>query len=176
MFKQTGYDVKELPDEDDKPHIDCNGTLKVTLDSCFNIFLYILHHQLLYMYTLVTLQVWRVNVGKLSPVPVVEQRKLYSGDCYTVQYTYSANGREERLFYIWLGSKSYTEDRADAISLTSVVVDSTKGDPVLVSYLLDSLLFEYYNFLSCHNYLDMLIRCTAKIHSLDNGKKRLTSW
>ncbi|XP_024981262.1 villin-1 isoform X1 [Cynara cardunculus var. scolymus] len=103
MFKQTGYDVEELPDEDDKPHIDCNGTLKV----------------------------WRVNVGKLSPIPVVEQRKLYSGDCYTVQYTYSANGREERLFYIWLGSKSSTEDRGDAISLTSVLVDSTKGDPVL---------------------------------------------
>lgn len=103
MFKQTGYDVKELPDEDEKPHIDCNGTLKV----------------------------WRVNGGKLSPVSVVEQRKLYSGDCYTVQYTYSANEREERLFYIWLGSKSSTEDRADAISLTSVVADSTKGDPVL---------------------------------------------
>nr|XP_043638256.1 villin-1-like [Erigeron canadensis] len=31
MFKQTGYDVEELPDEEDKPHMDCNGTLKVTL-------------------------------------------------------------------------------------------------------------------------------------------------
>ena len=30
------------------------------------------------------------------------------------------------------------EDRAEAISLTSGVVDSTKGDPVLVSYLLNS--------------------------------------
>ncbi|KAD4981896.1 hypothetical protein E3N88_18567 [Mikania micrantha] len=103
MFKHTGFDVTELPDEDDKLHIDCSGTLKV----------------------------WRVNNGKLSPVSVVDQRKLYSGDCYTVQYIYSANGREERLFYIWLGNSSSTEDRADAISLTSVIVDSTKGEPVL---------------------------------------------
>ncbi|XP_023732245.1 villin-1 [Lactuca sativa] len=103
MFKQTGYDVEELPDEDEKSHIDCNGTLKV----------------------------WRVNNGKLSPVPVVEQRKLYSGDCYTVQYIYSTNGREERLFYIWLGNKSCVEDREDAISLTSGLVDSTKFEPVL---------------------------------------------
>ncbi|MFS8022362.1 putative villin headpiece, villin/Gelsolin, ADF-H/Gelsolin-like domain superfamily [Helianthus anomalus] len=103
MFKQTVYDVDELPDEDEKPHIICNGTLKV----------------------------WRVNNGKLSPVPVVDQRKLYSGDCYTVQYIYSANGREERLFYIWLGNKSSPEDRADAVSLTNVIVGSNKGEPVL---------------------------------------------
>ncbi|KAI7757930.1 hypothetical protein M8C21_007666 [Ambrosia artemisiifolia] len=103
MFKQTGYDVDELPDEDEKPHIVCNGTLKV----------------------------WRVNNGKLSPVPVVDQRKFYSGDCYTVQYIYSANGREERLFYIWLGNKSSPEDRADAISLTNVIVSSNKAEPVL---------------------------------------------
>ncbi|GJV50106.1 villin-1 isoform X1 [Tanacetum coccineum] len=103
MFKKTGYNVEELPDEDDSTHIDCNGTLKV----------------------------WRVNSGKLSLVPVGEQRKLYSGDCYAVQYIYSANGREERLFYIWLGNMSSAEDRAEAISLTSGVVDSTKGDPVL---------------------------------------------
>ncbi|KAL4558345.1 hypothetical protein LXL04_036544 [Taraxacum kok-saghyz] len=103
MFKQTGYDVEEIPDEDEKSYIDCNGTLKV----------------------------WRVNSGKLSPVPVVEQRKLYSGDCYTVQYIYSANGREERLFYIWLGDKSTMEDREDVVSLTSNLVDSTKFEPVL---------------------------------------------
>ncbi|MFS7953504.1 putative villin headpiece, villin/Gelsolin, ADF-H/Gelsolin-like domain superfamily [Helianthus anomalus] len=103
MFKQKGYDVEELPDEYDKPQIDCNGTLKV----------------------------WRVNNGKLSPVPVVDQRKLYSGDCYTVQYIYSADGREERLYYIWLGNKSCAEDRDDAVSLTSVIIDSTKAEPVL---------------------------------------------
>lgn len=103
MFKKTGYDVEELPGEDDKPHMDCNGTLKV----------------------------WRVNNGKLSPVPVVEQRKLYGGDCYTVLYIYVVDGREERLFYIWLGNKSCLEDRADAVSLTSVLLDSTKGEPAL---------------------------------------------
>lgn len=30
MFKQKGYEVKELPDEEDiQPFIDCSGTLKV---------------------------------------------------------------------------------------------------------------------------------------------------
>lgn len=30
MFKQQGYEVKELPDEEDiQPFIDCRGTLKV---------------------------------------------------------------------------------------------------------------------------------------------------
>lgn len=30
MFKQQGYDVKELPEEDCDLFIDCSGTLKVT--------------------------------------------------------------------------------------------------------------------------------------------------
>ena len=30
MFKQQGYDVKELPEEDCDSLIDCSGTLKVT--------------------------------------------------------------------------------------------------------------------------------------------------
>lgn len=43
---------------------------------------------------------------ELSLVPVPEQKKLFSGDCYIVQYTYPGNGRDENLFYAWLGRDS----------------------------------------------------------------------
>ncbi|OVA02671.1 Villin headpiece [Macleaya cordata] len=78
MFKQQGYDVKELPEDDSEPFIDCTGTLKV----------------------------WRVNENEVSLVPVVEQAKLFSGDCYIVQYTYPGDGKDEDLFYAWLGHNS----------------------------------------------------------------------
>lgn len=38
IFKHQGYDVKELPDEEDEPSIDCSGTIKVgscSESSCF---------------------------------------------------------------------------------------------------------------------------------------------
>ncbi|XP_059660858.1 villin-1 isoform X2 [Cornus florida] len=106
IFKQQGYDVRELPEEDCRPFIDCSGTLKV----------------------------WLVNGDEVSLVPVVEQKKLFSGDCYVVQYTYPGygrNGMEENLFYAWLGRRSVMEDRADAISNMNTIANSTKGDPVL---------------------------------------------
>ncbi|KAG5515121.1 hypothetical protein RHGRI_036230 [Rhododendron griersonianum] len=78
IFKQSGYDVKELPEEDCQPCIDCSGTLKV----------------------------WRVNADEVSLIPVAEQMKFYSGDCYIVQYTYAGLEREENLFYAWLGCRS----------------------------------------------------------------------
>uniref|UniRef100_A0A5B7BTK7 Putative villin-1 isoform X1 n=1 Tax=Davidia involucrata TaxID=16924 RepID=A0A5B7BTK7_DAVIN len=103
IFKQQGYDVKELPEEDSQPFMDCSGTLKV----------------------------WRVNGDELSLVPLAEQTKIFRGDCYIVQYIYPGNGREENLFFVWLGRKSVMEDRADAISHMNTIVNSTKGDPVL---------------------------------------------
>ncbi|KAA8549393.1 hypothetical protein F0562_001077 [Nyssa sinensis] len=103
IFKQQGYDVKELPEEDCQPFIDCSGILKV----------------------------WRANGDELSLVPVAEQMKLFSGDCYIVQYIYPGNGREENLFYVWLGRRSVMEDRANAISHLNAIVNSTKGDPVM---------------------------------------------
>ncbi|EOY33739.1 Villin-like 1 [Theobroma cacao] len=103
IFKQQGYEVKELPEEDFQSYINCRGTLKV----------------------------WRVNGHELSLIPVSEQTKLYSGDCYVVQYTYPGNERDESLFYAWLGHRSVLEDRADAIFHMSAIVDSTRGDPVM---------------------------------------------
>nr|XP_034896606.1 villin-1 isoform X1 [Populus alba] len=110
IFKQQGYDVKELPDEEDcQPYINCRGKLKV----------------------------WRINGDQLTLIPDPEQTKLFSGDCYIVQYTYPGNGRDEYLFYAWLGRDSVPDDRADAISHMNAIADSSKRDPVLVQVIQD---------------------------------------
>ncbi|PON63017.1 Villin [Parasponia andersonii] len=109
IFKQHGYEVKELPEEDLEPLIDCRGTLKV----------------------------WRVDGDELSLLPVPEQKKLFSGDCYIVQYTYPGNGKDENLFYAWLGHESVLEDRRDAVSHMNSIVDSTRGDPVMAQVVQD---------------------------------------
>ncbi|XP_010256568.1 PREDICTED: villin-1 isoform X2 [Nelumbo nucifera] len=107
IFKKQGYDVKELPEEDWQPFINCRGILKV----------------------------WRVNGNEVSIVPVVEQHKLFSGDCYIVQYTYPGNEKDEHLFYAWLGCNSMMEDRDDAIYHMNAMVDSTKGNSVLAQVI-----------------------------------------
>ncbi|XP_012067717.1 villin-1 isoform X2 [Jatropha curcas] len=110
IFKHQGYDVEELPDEEDcQPYINCEGKLKV----------------------------WRVNGDELILVPVEEQTRLFSGNCYIVQYKYAGNEREENLFYAWLGHGSVQEDRVDAISHMNTIADSTKGDPVLARVIQD---------------------------------------
>ncbi|PRQ34453.1 putative villin/Gelsolin, ADF-H/Gelsolin-like domain-containing protein [Rosa chinensis] len=104
MFKHQGYEVKELPDEEEiQPFIDCRGTLKV----------------------------WRVDGDRLSLVPASEQRKLFSGDCYILQYTYLGNERDENLFYAWLGGGSVMEDRRDTICHMNAIVESSRGNPVV---------------------------------------------
>nr|GMD69271.1 villin-1 isoform X1 [Ipomoea batatas] len=105
IFKHQGYEVKELPDADEDDHqvIDLSGKLKV----------------------------WRTSCDDRTLIPSVEQSKLYSGDCYVIQYTFNNNGREENLFYTWLGRQSVAEDRADAISHMIDLADSTKSDSVM---------------------------------------------
>lgn len=109
IFKQHGYEVKELPEEELEPLIDCKGTIKV----------------------------WRVDGDEWTLVPVPEQKKLYSGDCYIVQYTYPGNGRDENLFYAWIGRDSVPEDRRDAITHTNAIIDSMKGGPVMAQVVQD---------------------------------------
>uniref|UniRef100_A0A6N2L2L2 Gelsolin-like domain-containing protein n=1 Tax=Salix viminalis TaxID=40686 RepID=A0A6N2L2L2_SALVM len=110
IFKHQGYDVKELPDDEDcQPYINCRGKLKV----------------------------WRINGEHLTLIPDPEQTKLFSGDCYIVQYTYPGSGRDEHLFYAWLGRDSVPDDRADAISHMNAIADSSKKDPVLVQVIQD---------------------------------------
>ncbi|XP_068638444.1 villin-1 [Aristolochia californica] len=103
LFKQKGFDVKELPDKDFQPFIDCSGVLKV----------------------------WRVDCHDLSPIPTTEHGKLFSGDCYIVQYVYPGYEKDETLFFAWLGQHSIMEDRVDAITLMCSMADSFKGHPVL---------------------------------------------
>lgn len=59
---------------------------------------------------LLQFQVWRVDGDELSLLPVNEHTRLYSGDCYIVQYTFPGNGRDETLFYAWLGCRCVTVD------------------------------------------------------------------
>ncbi|CAK8565915.1 unnamed protein product [Lathyrus sativus] len=104
IFKHQGYDVKELPDEkDDEPSIDYGGTIKV----------------------------WRVDSDELSLLPVTEHTRFYSGDCYIVQYTFPEKGRDETLFYAWLGSRCVMEDKTAAISHINTMVDSSRTNPVM---------------------------------------------
>ncbi|XP_043725223.1 villin-1 isoform X2 [Telopea speciosissima] len=107
IFKHHGYDVKELPDEDWQPYINCSGTLKV----------------------------WRVNGSELYLIPTAEQNKLFTGDCYIVQYIYPGDEKDELLFYAWLGCNSVTEDRVEAISHMNAMVDSTKGAAVMAQVI-----------------------------------------
>ncbi|RDY13488.1 Villin-1, partial [Mucuna pruriens] len=103
IFKHQGYDVKELPEEDNEPSIDCSGKIKV----------------------------WRVDGDELSLLSVTELTKLYRGDCYIVQYTFPGNGRDETLFYAWLGSRCVMEDKTAAISHMSTMADSVRTSPVM---------------------------------------------
>ncbi|MQL77789.1 hypothetical protein Taro_010202 [Colocasia esculenta] len=103
IFKHQGYDVKELPDDDCRLYLDCTGSLKV----------------------------WRVDHNNISPIPATFQNKLYSGDCYVVQYTYNANERNGDLFYVWLGRQSTKDDRVGAVSHMCSLGESTKGRYVM---------------------------------------------
>ncbi|KAM5551011.1 hypothetical protein ABKV19_027391 [Rosa sericea] len=78
-------------------------------------------------------EVWWVDGDRLSLVPALEQRKLFSGDCYILQYTYLGNERDENLFYAWLGGGSVMEDRTDTISHMNAIVESSRGNPVVIS-------------------------------------------
>ncbi|XP_077238711.1 villin-like 1 [Tasmannia lanceolata] len=109
LFKHQGYDVKEIPEEDSQLFINCSGILNV----------------------------WRVDYHDISLVPVTEQGKLFTGDCYVVQYTYPGDGKDEHLFYAWMGRHSIVEDRIDAVSIMCSMVDSSKGHPVLAQVFED---------------------------------------
>ncbi|XP_072986013.1 villin-1 isoform X1 [Typha latifolia] len=103
IFKHQDYDIKELPEDKTELLIDCNGTLKV----------------------------WLVDSGSGLLLSTIEQNKLYSGDCYIVQYSYRGSKRDHHLFYAWFGKRSILEDRKDAVSIMTSMVDSVKGYPVM---------------------------------------------
>ncbi|XP_078178106.1 villin-1-like isoform X2 [Carex rostrata] len=98
IFKQKGYDVKELRDDHSEPPIDCSGDLKV----------------------------WLVDLHKKWLLPTEEKDKLCTADCYIVEYNYTHNSKEYHLFYAWLGKESTKEDRTDVVSIATDMVDSVK--------------------------------------------------
>lgn len=51
-------------------------------------------------------QVWRVDGGDVSLLSIHDKAKLFSGDCYIVQYKYTYNERNEYLLYVWIGCES----------------------------------------------------------------------
>ncbi|CAH9129223.1 unnamed protein product [Cuscuta epithymum] len=106
IFKHQGYSVKELPEEEDEDQVmDLSGKVKV----------------------------WRISCDDdRTFIPSTEHSKLYSGDCYVIQYTFMNNNeREENLFYTWIGLQSVVDDRADAISYMIELTESTKGNTVM---------------------------------------------
>ncbi|KAA0061837.1 villin-1 [Cucumis melo var. makuwa] len=59
-----------------------------------------------YVGAMLTFQVWRVDGDSITLLTEVEQKKLFTGDCYIVQYTYPGSGRDENIIYSWLGRRS----------------------------------------------------------------------
>nr|CAD41877.2 OSJNBa0041A02.24 [Oryza sativa Japonica Group] len=103
LLRSQGLDVKGLmkaaPEEEEpQPYIDCTGHL----------------------------QVWRVNGDGKTLLSSSDQSKLYTGDCYIFQYTYTGDDKEECLIGTWFGKKSVEEDRTSAISLASKMFQAAK--------------------------------------------------
>ncbi|XP_023516796.1 villin-4-like isoform X1 [Cucurbita pepo subsp. pepo] len=107
LLKRQGFNVKGLLKaepvrEEPRPYIDCTGNL----------------------------QVWRVSGQEKLLLPVSDQSKFYSGDCYIFQYSYSGEDKEEYLVGTWFGKQSVEGERASALSLASQMVEALKFLPV----------------------------------------------
>uniref|UniRef100_J3M147 Gelsolin-like domain-containing protein n=1 Tax=Oryza brachyantha TaxID=4533 RepID=J3M147_ORYBR len=107
LLRSQGLDVKGLMKadpvkEEPQPYIDCTGHL----------------------------QVWRVNGNDKTLLSPSDQSKLYTGDCYIFQYTYTGDDKEECLVGTWFGKKSIEEERTSAISLASKMVQAAKFQAV----------------------------------------------
>ncbi|KAG2616455.1 hypothetical protein PVAP13_3NG208857 [Panicum virgatum] len=103
IFKHHGYDVTEIPEHEPQQLISCNGSLKV----------------------------WLVDCGCTTLLSTEEQEKLYTGDCYIVQYSYVEDGKDYHLFFAWYGKNSIKEDSVATASLMSSLANSVKGHPVV---------------------------------------------
>ncbi|XP_022135032.1 villin-4-like isoform X2 [Momordica charantia] len=107
LLKRQGVNVKGLlkaepVKEEPQPYIDCTGNL----------------------------QVWRVSGQEKLLLPVSDQSKFYTGDCYIFQYSYPGEDREEFLIGTWFGKQSVEEERTSALSMARKMVESLKFLPV----------------------------------------------
>ncbi|KAA8518168.1 hypothetical protein F0562_015642 [Nyssa sinensis] len=77
------------------------------------------------------IEVWRINGSAKTPVPNEDIGKFYSGDCYTVLYTYhSGDKKEDYYLCCWIGNDSIEEDQKMAVQLATTMCNSLKGRPV----------------------------------------------
>ncbi|KAI7748735.1 hypothetical protein M8C21_015896 [Ambrosia artemisiifolia] len=103
LLKRQGVNVRGLlkaapAKEEPQPYIDCTGHL----------------------------QVWRVNGQEKTLLPVPDQSKFYSGECYIFQYNYPGEDQEEYLVGTWFGKQSVEEERKSATSHANKMVESLK--------------------------------------------------
>ncbi|XP_071696835.1 villin-4-like [Rutidosis leptorrhynchoides] len=103
LLKRQGVNVKGLlkaapAKEEPQPYIDCTGNL----------------------------QVWRVNGQEKILLPVPDQSKFYSGECYIFQYSYPGEDQDECLIGTWFGKQSVEEERNSATSQANKMVESLK--------------------------------------------------
>nr|XP_043620147.1 villin-4-like isoform X1 [Erigeron canadensis]XP_043620148.1 villin-4-like isoform X2 [Erigeron canadensis] len=103
LLKRQGVNVRGLlkaapAKEEPQPYIDCTGNL----------------------------QVWRVNGEEKILLPVPDQSKFYSGECYIFQYTYPGEDQDECLVGTWFGKESVEEERVSATSQAYKMVESLK--------------------------------------------------
>ncbi|KAI3772098.1 hypothetical protein L6452_03273 [Arctium lappa] len=103
LLKRQGVNVRGLlkaapAKEEPQPYIDCTGHL----------------------------QVWRVNGQDKTLLPVPDQSKFYSGECYIFQYTCPGEDQDECLVGTWFGKQSVEEDRNSATSQANKMVESLK--------------------------------------------------
>ncbi|KAK9168162.1 hypothetical protein Syun_000302 [Stephania yunnanensis] len=80
-----------------------------------------------------TAEVWRVNGNEVLLLPVAEQNKLFSADCYIVHYRYLNEDKDEHLFYAWLGSNSIKVFMAFnwEFSIGEGVISASRDAPLL---------------------------------------------
>ncbi|KAL1816224.1 hypothetical protein ACET3Z_018798 [Daucus carota] len=113
LLRRQGVNVKGLMKESPakeeaqtQPHIDCTGNL----------------------------QVWRVDGEGKTLLSGDDESRLYSGDCYIFQYSYSAERGEEHMIGTWFGKQSVQVDRSSAISQASKMIETMKYLPTQACY------------------------------------------
>eukprot|EP00850_Spirogloea_muscicola_P017023 SM000142S00537 [mRNA] locus=s142:328185:335262:+ [translate_table: standard] len=78
------------------------------------------------------LEVWLIEGSSLVLLDQDDHGKFYSGDCYTVRYSYQRDRREEFLVFVWFGGQSDQASRTAATKLADSMEASHRGRAVQV--------------------------------------------
>lgn len=77
-------------------------------------------------------EVYRIINKQLVEVPVVDHGKFYGGDCYIINYAYTAGGTEKNIIYYWLGATSGQDERGTAAALAVEMDNKLDGRAVQI--------------------------------------------